>query len=159
MPIPTSIAAAIIEWDRRGRLVDDESYVQNNAPVIARVLWDAVAALKQANAEICALVPMPFEGLPDFSLACPNEADRACLTNALLAIRAAIEMAEGLHEGDWCEEAAPISAEQIKFVESSFQKPERIFGDVTLDGTTTECCNPVDPLDLSELHAFWESVK
>lgn len=100
MPIPTSIAAAIIEWDRRGRLVDDESYVQNNAPVIARVLWDAVAALKQANAEICALVPMPFEGLPDFSLACPNEADRACLTNALLAIRAAIEMAEGLHEGD-----------------------------------------------------------
>ena len=108
MPIPTSIAAAIIEWDRRGRLVDDESYVQNNAPVIARVLWDAVAALKQANAEICALVPMPFEGLPDFSLACPNEADRACLTNALLAIRAAIEMAEGLHEGDWCEEADDI---------------------------------------------------
>lgn len=39
-PSPAAVAAAIIEWDRRGRLVDDESYVQNNAPTVARAYYD-----------------------------------------------------------------------------------------------------------------------
>jgi hypothetical protein len=43
---PAAIAAAIIEWDRRGRLVDDESYVQNSAPVVARSFHELLPELK-----------------------------------------------------------------------------------------------------------------
>lgn len=43
---PVAIATAIIEWDRRGRLVDDESFVQNNAATLARSFCGLFEALR-----------------------------------------------------------------------------------------------------------------
>jgi len=45
-------ATAIIEWDRRGRLVDDESFVQNNAPAVARSFYDLFDALDELGEAI-----------------------------------------------------------------------------------------------------------
>ena len=123
---PASIAAAIIEWDRRGRLVDDESYVQNNAPIVARAFWALREALEDARAHIDATPHgdncFLDAGRPDIHLCwCGKD-------GVIDRIDDALAEAEGLNE--------------VELAEGSFQKPERTFRQpeqtVPTDGATPD---------------------
>ena len=55
-----AMARRIVDWDERGRLVDDESWVQNNAPLVARALLQQ----REAIIEECAKVAEKYVNTP-----------------------------------------------------------------------------------------------